>query len=140
MMALFDRLFRRPPPAPALLRGAPAVRRQKTYSAQTGYVYQYFYEGYRQSDRGARAGHEYVFHVSSDRKSAFPMTVFLPGATVTSWQQAHGRDLTPTEQYAAVKMALFAAFDERPDLGPADAEVEISAAAIETHLATLEIE
>jgi len=31
----------------APLTGAPAVRRQKTYSAESGYVYQYFYEGQR---------------------------------------------------------------------------------------------
>ena len=139
-MALFDRLFRRAPPAPLPLRGAPVVRREKTYSAQTGYVYQYFYEGYRESERGGRAGNEYVFHVTSDRKSAFPMTVFLPNAAVQAWQRGHGRDLTATEQYAAVKMALFEAFDQCADLGPANAEVEVDAAAIEGHLGTLEIE
>ena len=29
---------------------APAAPRQKTYSAQSGYVYQYFYKGYRDGD------------------------------------------------------------------------------------------
>src|ERR1041384_8044352 len=90
----------------APLTGAPPVRRQKTYSAQTGYVYQYYYEGYRESERAGAVGSEYVFHVSSDRKRSFPLTVFLPGAAVESWQRAHGRSLTATEQYAAVKMAL----------------------------------
>ena len=32
---------------PLPLTGAPAVRRLKSYSAQSGYVYQYFYEGQR---------------------------------------------------------------------------------------------
>ncbi|MBI3697847.1 MAG: hypothetical protein HY238_23825 [Acidobacteria bacterium] len=132
---MLDRLFKRKP-APPPLRGAPAVRRQKTYSAQTGYVYQYFYEGYHEE----RAGNEYVFQVSSDRKSSFPLTVFLPGAAVEAWQQAHGRALSSTEQYAAVKMALFETFDERAGLSPANAEVEIAAADMERLLATLEIE
>ena len=138
-MSLLERLFRRRPPAAALLRGAPAVRRQKTYSAQTGFVYQYFYEGYRPSERGGRAGNEYVFQVSSDRKSSFPLTVFLAGAAMEAWQQGHGRGLSLTEQYAAVKMALFQTFDEQAELGPANAEVEIDAAAIETLLTTLDI-
>lgn len=137
---MFDRLFKSKPAAAAPLQGAPVVRRQKTYSAQTGFVYQYFYEGCRASDRAGRAGNEYVFQVSSDRKSSFPLTVFLPAATVHAWQQGHGRDLTGTEQYAAVKMALFQAFDEKADLGPANAEVEIDAPSMETHLSTLEIE
>jgi hypothetical protein len=136
---VFERLFKKRP-APLPLRGAPPVRRQKAYSAQTGYVYQYYYEGYRESDRAGVPGNEYVFHVSSDRKISFPLTVFLPGAALESWQQTHGRVLTPTEQYAAVKMALFEAFDERADLGPANAEVEVNAAGIENFLATLEID
>ena len=131
---IFDRLFARrraPPP----LRGAPAVRRQKTYSAQTGHVYQYYYEGHRPGQRGD----EYVFQVSSDRKSAFALTVLLPAASIEAWQRDHGRALTPTEQYAAVKMALFQAFDERAELGPA-AEVEIAPGAIRALLESLEID
>ena len=131
---MLSRFFKR---RPSPLRGAPAVRRQKTYSAQTGFVYQYFYEGYRESKRGGQPGHEYVFRVSSDRKVSFPFAVFLPRSAVQSWEESHGRALTATEQYAAVKMALFQAFDDRPELG---AELEISAAAIDSLLATLQIE
>lgn len=137
---MFRRLFQRPAPEPAPLRGAPAVRRQKSYSAQTGFVYQYFYEGYRDGDRAGRAGHEYVFHISSDRQTSFPLTVFLPAASVESWQHGHGRPLSPTEQYAAVKMALFETFDEQAGLGPANADVEIDADAIARLLAILGVE
>ncbi len=139
-MTLLDRLLARKPPPAAPLRGAPAVRRQKTYSAQTGFVYQYFYEGYRSSHRGNRAGHDHVFQVTRDRENFFPLTVFLSDAVVESWQQAHGRALTPTEQYAAVKMSLFEAFDERSDLGPVNATVEIDVAKMESYMATLEID
>ena len=137
---MFGRFFGRRIATPPPLHGAPPIRRQKTYSAQAGYVYQYYYEGYRESDRAGEAGHEYVFQVSSDRKSSFPLTVFLPAIAVDAWQRAHGRALTPTEQYAAVKMALFGVFDERADLGPANAEVEIDATNIHALLETLHIE
>jgi hypothetical protein len=95
----------------APLTGAPAVRRQKTYSAQSGYVYQYFYEG-------RRGESEFVFTVSSDRKTWHESSVHVAAAAIQPWEQAHGRSLSGTERYALAKMALFAAFDERasPDL------------------------
>ena len=96
---------------PAPLVGAPGVRRQKTYSAQSGYVYQYFYEGHRPSS--AERGTEYVFDVSSDRKTSTPVSVVISDAAVASWQNESGRTLSATEQYAIAKMALFQAFDER---------------------------
>jgi hypothetical protein len=138
-MRWLDRWLGRTPPA-APLRGAPAVRRQKTYSAQSGFVYQYFYEGYREASRAGLPGHEYVFRVTRAAESYFPLTVFLAAAAVESWQRAHGRHLSTTEQYAAVKMALFEAFDERPDLGPGAADVEIDADRIQAHLGTLDID
>ncbi|MCX6621040.1 MAG: hypothetical protein NTY38_08145 [Acidobacteria bacterium] len=85
------------------LRGAPVVRRLKTYSAQSGYVYQYFYEGYRVAAETTT----YVFQTSVDRKSSFPVSVLLPASSLG------GRELTGTECYAVAKMALFQAFDER---------------------------
>lgn len=89
--------------APEPLRGAPPVRRVKTYSAQSGYVYQYFYRGYRVSGEIT----EYVFETSADRKTTFPVTVVLPASSIA------GRNLSNTECYAIAKMALFQAYDER---------------------------
>ena len=60
----------------APLSGAPAIRRMKTYSAQSGYVYQYFYEGQRPL-RGAEGGTEFVFSVSADRKTWHPVSVLV---------------------------------------------------------------
>jgi hypothetical protein len=98
----------------APLAGAPAVRRLKTYSAESGYVYQYFYEGRREARTGsARAGIEFVFRVSADRKTWMPISVVLATSTVQTWEQAHGRELSPAERYAVAKLALFQAFDER---------------------------
>jgi len=136
---MLEWLFRRRRPETPL-RGAPPVRREKTYSSATGYVYQYYYEGYREAQREAGPGREYVFHVTSDRKASFPLTVFLAQAVVEAWQTRHGRELSATEQYAAVKMTLFQTFDERADLGAATADCVVGDAAIEEHLATLEID
>lgn len=94
----------------APLAGAPKVRRQKSYSGESGYVYQYFYQGYRR----VRSATEFVFEVSSAGKPAFPVTVLLEDDAVASWETSHGRPLEATERYAVAKIALFRAFDERP--------------------------
>jgi hypothetical protein len=96
---------------PAPLSGAPAVRRLKSYSAQSGYVYQYAFEGQRPLAKPA--GTEFVFSASADRKTWHDVSVLVEAAAVNAWQQAHGRALSSTEWYALAKMALFGAFDER---------------------------
>jgi hypothetical protein len=95
------------------LHGAPAIRRQKTYSAQSGYVYQYYYEGHRDFRSGGDRGVEFVFTVSADRKNWHATAVLLSDGAVRAWQESHGRELSSTERYAVAKMALFQAFDER---------------------------
>jgi hypothetical protein len=94
----------------APLTGAPPVRRQKTYSSDSGYVYQYYYQGHRP----VRGGTEYVFDVSSGPKRSFPVTVVVSEESVRTWEEAHERSLSATERYAVAKLALFRAFDERP--------------------------
>src|SRR5579859_6235768 len=98
---------------PGALTGAPPVRRLKTYSGQSGYVYQYFYEGQRPFRAGAEAGTEFVFRISHDRKTWHSTSVLTGDACIAAWE-AQGRALSPTERYAVAKMALFQAFDERP--------------------------
>jgi len=102
----------------APLTGAPPVRRLKTYSAQSGYVYQYYYEGQRPFQQGGDAGAEFVFTVSADRKNWHPARVLVADDAIRAWEQQHARDLSSSERYAICKMALFQAFDERatPDL------------------------
>jgi len=123
----------------APLTGAPAVRRQKTYSAESGYVYQYFYEGQRPAQRDDAHGAQYVFNVSSDRKSSFPVSVFLSDAVLESWQAEHGRQLGSTERYAVAKMALFQAFDRRSAPSDMNEEVRVQPEDVDTILATLDI-
>jgi hypothetical protein len=90
------------------------TRRMKTYTGQTGYVYQYYFVGDRPAlpdDRDAPAT-EYVFDVTSDRKSMFAVSVLLTDEAAAEWQRVHGRPLSATERYAAAKMRLFQGFDE----------------------------
>jgi hypothetical protein len=122
----------------APLAGAPTVRRQKTYSAQSGYVYQYFYEGHRPST-GER-GTEYVFDVSSDRKTSSPVSVVISDAAVASWQNESGRTLSATEQYAIAKMALFQAFDERESPDAMREAIQVAPRDVPAILAALHID
>ena len=123
----------------APLTGAPKVRRQKTHSAESGYVYQYFYEGQRPARREASAGTQFVFNVSADRKSSFLVSVFLSDEAVESWQREHARELGSTERYAVAKLALFQAFDRRPAPDAMNEEVRVQAPDVESILATLDI-
>lgn len=119
------------------LTGAPAVRRLKSYSAQSGYVYQYFYEGQRPFRTGGASGAEYVFTVSADRKTWHPTNVRLDTAAVRAWEQSHTRELSSAEQYAVVKMALFQAFDERPGPPQMKEDVLVRHADVEAIIETL---
>ena len=119
------------------LKGKPPVRREKAYSAETGYVYQYFYEGYRETGTGEEAGNEYVFTVSSDHASSFTITLSMSRWIMETWQKNHERELNATEQYALVKMALFQIFDERANLS-GSTEVALTRDDIEEHAVTLD--
>jgi len=123
---------------PVPLTGAPPVRRQKTYSAQSGYVYQYYYEGQRPTR--PEPGTEFVFDVSADRKTSTPVSVIVPDDAVQSWQRDHGRELNSTERYAIAKMALFQAFDQRESPAGMGAPVRVDAVAAAETLQTLEID
>ncbi len=93
-------------------------RRLKTYTAQTGYVYQYYFVGKRPalaSDPEAPST-EYIFDVTSDRKTTFAVSIFLQPQALAAWFAARGRDLSEPERYAAVKLRLMQAFDEIPDM------------------------
>ncbi len=136
-MDWLKRLFTR---RPAPLTGAPAVRRQKTYSAESGYVYQYYYLGHRPASAAGAPAAEFVFEVTADRRSWFPVSVMLGQNDVAAWQRAHARSLDATEQYAIAKMALFGAFDDRETPEAMQAAVRVGADRIEAILAALKID
>jgi hypothetical protein len=96
------------------LSGTPSTRRLKNYSAQSGYVYQYFYEGHRPFAGGRATGTTFVFTVSAGRKRWQRVEVQLPDEALRSWEEGSGRTLSGSERYAIAKISLFQAFDERP--------------------------
>ncbi len=119
------------------LSGAPAVRRLKTYSAQSGYVYQYYFEGHRPFGSGEQCGVEFVFNISPDRKNWHTTAVLLGRAALRAWEASHQRQLSSTEQYAIAKMALFQAFDERAEPAHMRQDVRLRAADVEGIIETL---
>jgi len=114
------------------------VRRLKTYTGSQGYVYQYYFVG----KRPARApdATEYVFDVTSDRKTTYAVSVILPRAVAVAWAEAHGRALADSEQYAAVKMRLFRAFDEVEDMQAKGRQLRVDPQSLEESLTTLGVE
>ena len=94
------------------------IRRLKTYTAQTGYVYQYYFVGKRAtlSDDPEAPATEYIFDVTSDRKTTFAVSVFLGPEAVKTWSAGHDRELSAPEQYAAAKLRLMQGFDEIVDM------------------------
>ncbi|MGD0545480.1 MAG: hypothetical protein ABSB65_13800 [Candidatus Acidiferrales bacterium] len=99
------------------------VRRIKAYSAETGYVYQYQFQAVHPAEKEGVPGNEFIYYVSADRKTMFPVRIFVPRDALDNWTKETGRVLTGTEEYAVAKMRLFQALDEvedfatkRPDL------------------------
>jgi hypothetical protein len=86
----------------------------KTYTAESGYVYQFYYVGKREALSGTpeAPATEFIFDVTRDRKTMFALSVFLGARARDAWAAAHGRALTEPEQYAAAKMRLMRGFDE----------------------------
>ena len=137
MLSKLRNLLRRPSPSPPLF-GRPKVRREKSYSADSGYVYQYFHEGYRETTYEGELGAEYIFDVSADRKARFRTAVFLGSRVVEQWQAENNRELNMTERYALVKMTLFEALDERAGAEAAALQVRASVEEISRHAETLD--
>ncbi|HKS74537.1 MAG TPA: hypothetical protein VJQ82_15140, partial [Terriglobales bacterium] len=85
----------------------------------------------------ANSSTEYIFDVTSDRKTTFSVSVFFPNDVVQGWGRAHGRALTDAEQYAAVKMRLFRAFDEVEDMMGQGRSLQLDSASADELLLTL---
>lgn len=113
------------------------VRRVKSYSAATGYVYQYYFYEVEPARQGS--GNDYVYMVSVDRKTVFPLRVAVRRQAVEAWARANGRALTGTEEYAVAKMRLFAAFDEIEDLAARRPDLAVDESNLNSFLAALDI-
>jgi len=114
----------------------------KTYSGAQGYVYEYYFVGKRPAlanDPEAPAT-EFIFDVTSDRKLTYSVSIFLPQEPLTAWSQNHGRVLNDAEQYAAVKMRLFRAFDELEDVKAGGRRLRIDSQSLEEGLEGLGVQ
>lgn len=125
-----------------LIENQMTVRRLKTYAGAQGYVYQYYFVGKRPALAGdAEApATEFIFDVTSDRKLTYAVSVFLPQKTLEVWSSTHGRPLTDAEQYAAVKLRLFRAFDELDDVKEHGRRLAIDGPVLEDALGSLGVE
>jgi len=114
----------------------------KTYTGETGYVYQYYFVGKRSAlaDAPEAPATEFVFDVTPDRKSMFAVSVFLKPEALAAWAAAHGRELTETEQYGAAKMRLFRGFYQIEKLKEEGRHLLIEVADIEELLAPLNLQ
>ena len=118
------------------------VRRMKTYTGGQGYVYQYYFVGKRAAlpeDPSAPA-EEFIFDVTSDRKTMFSVSVLLPEQSLKTWASTHARALTEAEEYGAVKMRLFQAFDQVEDLMADGRRLLLAPDSLQNLLSTLNVQ
>ena len=113
------------------------VRRMKTYTGGQGYVYQYYFVGKRAAVDASTPATEYIFDVTSDRNTTFAVSVFVSEQSTQDWSAAHGRALSDSEQYAAAKLRLFAAFDEFENMKADGRRLLVTSAQLEDLLASL---
>ena len=116
-----------------------AAHRVKSYSAATGYVYQYYFYEVEKARRGNISGTEYAYMVSVDRQRVFPLKVFVSNDTLEKWLARTGQLLTGTEEYAVAKMRLFQAFDEIEGLAAKAPDLMVDDSNLESLLAQLDL-
>jgi hypothetical protein len=114
------------------------TRRLKTCPGSQGYVYQYYFVGKRPAP--SSDANEYIFDVTSNRKLTYAVSIFLPHQVVDAWAKSHGRPLSDSEQYAAVKMRLFRAFDEVEDMQAQGRQLQVDLQFLGESLASLGVE
>lgn len=115
------------------------VRRMKSYTGGQGYVYQYYFVGMRAAlaNPPEGAATEYIFDVTSDRKTTYAVSILLGGVVLKQWAASHGRALTDAEQYAAVKLRLFEAFDQIENMMAGSRRFAVDSEALERLLTGL---
>jgi len=116
-----------------------AVRRVKSYSAATGFVYQYYFYEVQKTRRGFSAGTEFVYMVSVDRQRVFPLKIFVRKDALEKWSARTGRGLSGTEEYAVAKMRLFQAFDEVEGLAASPPDLQVDDSNLDGLLSQLDL-
>lgn len=115
------------------------LRRLKSYTSDTGRVYEYYFVGKRPASASLEPGIEYQYEVSIDRRSAFAVSVFVLDEAVVDWAARHGRPLDDNERYAAAKLALQRALDEITDMQHSGRQLQVDAEKLEELLAPLDL-
>jgi len=116
------------------------IRRMKTYTGGQGYVYQYYFVGKRPAQDAAKPSTEYVFDVTSDRKTTYSVSIFLEQDALSTWARGHGRSPSEAEEYAAAKVRLFQAFDEVEDMKASGRTLIVDQESLEAAFATLGVQ
>lgn len=118
------------------------VRRLKTYTADTGFVYQYYFVGKRNALPGATEvpATEYIFDVTADRAATYAISVFVCSEALEAWARAHQRSLTEAEQYAAAKLRLLRGLDELEDIAASERHFLLTSENIEEVVEVLGLE
>lgn len=116
------------------------VRRMKSYTGGQGYVYQYYFVGKRAAMEPGAAATEYIFDVTSDRKTTFSVSVLVEAEALQAWTRTHGRAPSDAEEYGAAKMRLFRAFDEIEDMFAHGRHLRVDQAVLEAVFRDLGIE
>jgi hypothetical protein len=127
------------PPNNASMSKPETVRRIKSYSAASGYVYQYQFQDVHPAQRDATRGNEYVYYVSADRKTMFPIRIFVRRDALDQWTKQTGRALTGTEEYAIAKMRLFQALDDLADFATSRPELTVDESNLQALLDRLDL-
>jgi hypothetical protein len=115
------------------------VRRIKSYSSDGGYVYQYQFQDVHPAQNGQVSGNEYIYAVSADRKTMFPIHIFVRRDALEAWTRETGRALTGTEEYAIAKMRLFQALDEIEDFATKRPELVVDESNLRSLLERLDL-
>lgn len=115
------------------------VRRIKSYSAATGYVYQYQFQSVHPAGESPSRGNEYVYYVSADRKTMFLTKIVVERAALDAWTHENGRELTGSEEYAIAKMRLFQAFDEIDDFAASHPSLAVDGSNLAPLIARLDL-
>jgi hypothetical protein len=116
------------------------IRRMKTYTGGQGYVYQYYFVGKRPAVEPGPPAIEYIFDVTSDRKTTYSVSVLVETTALQAWTEAHGRTPTEAEEYGAAKMRLFRAFDEIEDMMSAGRELRVGLPELEEAFGVLGVD
>ena len=116
-------------------------RRYKTYAAETGVAYRYFFECRRSLVRpaGLGPGSDYIFAVTADQRPPLELRIFVSERALAACRAAHSRELDPSEQYALAKMRLFQAFDALDDLRAESLSLVVDDSNVEELLAALDL-